>query len=89
MTGLIDTLERDGFVRRENVPDDRRMMLVRLTAKGRRFLERILPEYFRRVAAVMGRLSVAERKTLVSLLAKIEQAVPEIQVNPPARATEV
>ena len=37
----------------------------------------------------MGRLTGAERKTLVSLMAKIQQAVPEIQVNPPARATEV
>jgi DNA-binding MarR family transcriptional regulator len=88
MTGLIDTLERDGFVKREHVPDDRRMMLVRLTAEGRSFLERLLPDYFRRIAAVMSRLTEAERKTLVVLMGKIEQAVPEILVDPQARAPE-
>jgi len=85
MTGLVDTLERDGFVRRENAPDDRRMMLVRLTDRGRTFLDDILPEYFRRIAAVMARLSESERKTLVALMGKIERAVPEICAEPPAR----
>ncbi len=76
MTGLIDTLERDGLVRRTHAPDDRRMLLVQLTAKGRRYLEGILPEYFRRIAAVMGRLSVTDRHTLVGLMGKIEQNLP-------------
>src|SRR3954470_19155236 len=39
MTGLIDTLERDGFVKREPDPNDRRMMSVRLTPEGDRFLK--------------------------------------------------
>lgn len=84
MTGLIDTLERDGFVRRENAPGDRRMMLVRLTAHGRLFLEGLLPDYFRRIAALMSRLTESERKTLVALMGKIDQAVPEIAAGPPA-----
>ena len=76
MTGLIDTLERDGFVKREPAPGDRRMMLVRLTGKGRSFIARILPEYFCRIATVMGRLTETERKTLVSLMGKIQQGIP-------------
>ena len=43
------------------------MMLVRLTAEGRGYFDEILPDYFRRVAAVMSQLTAAERKTLVSL----------------------
>jgi DNA-binding MarR family transcriptional regulator len=76
MTGLIDTLERDGLVHRENAPDDRRMMRVRITAKGRKFVEGILPEFFRGIAAVMGRLTIADRKCLVGLMAKIQQNIP-------------
>jgi DNA-binding MarR family transcriptional regulator len=87
MTGLIDTLERDGFVKREHAPDDRRMMQVRLTAKGTAFLERILPGYFRRIAAVMGRLTEAERKTLVVLMGKIQQTMPSIRAGPPRKST--
>ena len=78
MTGLIDTLERDGFVRRENAPEDRRMMLVRITARGRKFVEGILPEFFRAIAAIMGRLSAGDRRTLVGLMGKIQENLPVV-----------
>lgn len=71
MTGLIDTLERDGLVKREPDPKDRRMMSVRLTAKAERFLRDLLPSHFRVMNALMHALSEPERKTLVRLLAKI------------------
>ncbi len=73
MTGLIDTLERDGFVKREPDPDDRRMMSVRLTTKAEEFLRNFLPEHFRITAQLMRTLTEAERKTLVQLLNKISQ----------------
>jgi len=73
MTGLIDTLERDGFVKRESDPDDRRMMPVKLTPKGRKLLEDILPGHFRIMSGIMGSLSETERKTMVRLLNKILQ----------------
>ena len=71
MTGLIDTLERDGFVKREPDPVDRRMMSVRLTANAEQFLKDFLPGHFRTTAKLMSTLSEAERKTLVRLLTKI------------------
>ena len=73
MTGLVDTLERDGFVKREPDPDDRRMMSVRLTARGEKFLLQFLPGHFRITSRVMSTLSETERKTLVRLLTKIQQ----------------
>ncbi len=73
MTGLIDTLERDGFVKRDHDLDDRRMMSVRLTPKAEEFLQRFLPEHFKIMAAIMASLTEAERKSLVRLLAKITQ----------------
>lgn len=71
MTGLIDTLERDGFVRRAADAHDRRMMRICLTPKARNFLRQILPDHFRRMASVMSGLTESERKTLVKLLNKI------------------
>ena len=73
MTGLIDTLERDGLVKRDPDPNDRRMMSVTLTPKARALMEEILPAHFQRMAALMKPLSEAERKTLVELLSKIRQ----------------
>lgn len=72
MTGLIDTLERDGLVKREPDPDDRRMMSVLLTAKGERFLHSFLPDHFKVIAELMSPLSETERKTLVRILTKVQ-----------------
>ena len=87
ITGLIDTLERDGLVKREHTLDDRRMMLVRLTAEGRGYFDKILPDYFRCVAAVMSQLTPDERKTLVSLMGKIQQSLPAICAGPLPKST--
>jgi MarR family transcriptional regulator, organic hydroperoxide resistance regulator len=38
-TGLVDRIEERGFVERIRVPSDRRVVLVRITAGGRRLLE--------------------------------------------------
>ncbi len=82
MTGLVDTLERDGLVRREPDLVDRRMMSVHLTAKGRALLDAILPTHFQRMAALMQTLSEAERRTLVQLLGKVrEQAATHFPVE--------
>ncbi len=91
MTGLLDTLERDGFVRREPDPKDRRMMSVRLTRAGQEFLSKFLPEHFRRTSALMAGLTEQERKVLVHLLVKILQgtaAVAAPQTRPTASAAK-
>jgi DNA-binding MarR family transcriptional regulator len=40
VTGVVDTLERDGLVVRERGTDDRRVVRVRLTKEGRRRLDK-------------------------------------------------
>lgn len=76
ITGLVDGLERDGQVRREDSEEDRRVSLISLTSLGQQLIENILPNYFTRLAALMGELSIAERKTLVSLLTKVHAGLP-------------
>ncbi len=71
MTGLVDTLERAGFVTRTPHPEDRRMMSVELTKRGTKLLANIMPEHFRRMAWLMELLSESERKTFVRLLTKV------------------
>ncbi len=73
MTGLVDTLERDGLVKREPDPADRRAISIRLTAKGEKFLDEFLPGHFKTIAELMTPLSEPERKSLVRLLGKIQQ----------------
>lgn len=71
ITGLLDTLERDGFVRRQPDPSDRRQMSVHLTPKGQGFMHDILPGHFRLITQLMGNLSTHEQQTLSRLLTKV------------------
>ncbi len=73
ITGLIDTLERDGFVARNADPDDRRIIHVVLTGAGRAFIGKMLPDYFRCVSAIIEPLDASEQRTLVQLLQKIQR----------------
>jgi len=82
MTGLVDTLERDGLVKREPDPVDRRMMSVTLTPRGRESLAAVLPPHFQLMAALMHPLTEPERKTLVRLLGKIVSRAAELRPTP-------
>ena len=43
VTGLIDRLEKSGYVKRSDHPNDRRVYLVYLTEKGNRVADKALP----------------------------------------------
>ncbi len=79
MTGLLDTLEKDGLISRQDHPEDRRMYTVRLTPKARQLLEGMLPDHYRRLSALMAPLSEAERTTLRELLAKVASGIPALR----------
>ena len=43
VTGLIDRLEKSGYVKRSDHPDDRRVYLIYLTDKGNKVANKALP----------------------------------------------
>ena len=75
MTGLIDTLEKDGMVIRRAHPEDRRTIHVRLTPKGRSFLNKTLPKYFESVTSIIEPLNQTGQRQLVRLLQKIQRGL--------------
>ncbi len=77
MTGLINTLAKDGLVTKVPHKDDRRMMCIDLTDHARQVLTKMLPDHFREMAWLLQPLTEAERKTLVALLTKIQQRAAE------------
>lgn len=86
MTGLIDTLERDGLVVRKPDPRDRRRMSVHMTARGETVLRGVLPSHFRLMADLLRPLSEGERKALVRLLTKVARR-PAGRRRRPSRAS--
>lgn len=79
VTGLIDSLERDGHVVRQSSHEDRRVTPIALTASGEELAQRLMAERTDRTQTLMRRLSVGERSTLVSLLAKLRDGLPEFR----------
>ena len=76
ITGLLDGLERDGLVRRGNSPDDRRKIIVKITPKAARLLDRFLPAHLRRIRSLFSGFSKADLRDLPRLLKKIREALP-------------
>jgi DNA-binding MarR family transcriptional regulator len=75
MTGLLDTLERDGYVQRTLDREDRRSMRVESTAKCREALQRVLPGYFRLVSAISATFTEEEREEFGRLTRKLQDGL--------------
>lgn len=64
VTGIVDGLEKAGLVRRGTDPENRRSQTVALTPKGRRAIDEVAPDHFRRLAAAARTFSKQELVTL-------------------------
>lgn len=73
LIALLDQLERDGLVRREPDPSDRRARIVRITAKGRRRYEAAAADIRTMEEELLGPLTAAEREALLSALPRLAQ----------------
>jgi DNA-binding MarR family transcriptional regulator len=75
VTGLLDSLEARGLVRRRPHPEDRRMQLVELTGAGAELLERVKREHAAGQRQLLGCFDEREQETLTRLLAKLQAHV--------------
>ncbi len=79
ITGMVDRLERDGYVTREDHPTDRRVTRARLTPKGRRFLAQVAPLQEAWGERAFARFSAREKETLLALIDRCIQSVQETE----------
>jgi DNA-binding MarR family transcriptional regulator len=75
VTGLLDSLEKPGFVRRLRHPTDRRSIVVEITDEGLSVLAQVRTLIPRNERAWMGTLSEAELATYISLLHRVQDAL--------------
>lgn len=71
ITGLVDGLERDGFVLRQGGQADRRKIAVTLTAKGKAVAGRLFKEHAAWIGSLFEGLSSTEQRQLGGLLTKV------------------
>jgi DNA-binding MarR family transcriptional regulator len=73
ITGLIDRLERGGFVARRRCTEDRRVIFVEITAKGRDVLGRLDKPLLDLHEQLMGHLSEKDLRELIRLLETVRE----------------
>ncbi|MEI8234431.1 MAG: MarR family transcriptional regulator [Verrucomicrobiota bacterium] len=83
MTGLLDTLEKDGLISREPDSQDRRTTHIQLTERGRARMETMVPECFQAISRVVSPLTKSERKEFVRLLQKIQEGLMRAPAQAP------
>ena len=77
ITSLIDRMESAGLVKRTPAAEDRRLNIIKLTAKGINKLAKIEPAYAKGVKKVMSALSSSQQNRLIKLLEKVREKVDE------------
>lgn len=71
ITGLTDQLVNDGWVEREQSPDDRRAYVLRLSSAGRSAFAHMAATHEGWLVELLGGLNSAERSTLHGLLGRL------------------
>ena len=71
VSGIVDRLSRDGYVRRLPHPSDRRQILVEVTAKGQAFIRDFQSVIRHRWEEVLRPLSSAERRAFYEIVTKL------------------
>ncbi len=79
VTGLLKGVERAGLALRRPCREDRRAVVVALTAKGRRLIDSVAPGRLARISALMGGLSAPEKKEFTRLLDAVRERIPEFR----------
>jgi MarR family transcriptional regulator, organic hydroperoxide resistance regulator len=77
VTGIIDRMEREGLVTRERSREDRRVVFIRLTNKGRKLAEDVPVEPWEIFRSALESLTASETRDLVKILGKVARRVRE------------
>lgn len=78
MTRIGDALVKRGLILRAASPEDRRRVQIRITASGRRFVQKMLPTLFPRVSAMFRGFSGTEKAQLSRLLRKLAHNLDQL-----------
>ena len=75
VTGLVERLVQSGHIKRFPLPADRRVQIVKLTAKGQTHFSRMAVAHESWIAELFGRLSAKDVGELIRGLGKLKDSV--------------
>lgn len=83
VTGLIDRLERRGYVRRINSTDDRRRVLLALTDEGRNAAESVSKQLREEMSSALSSFSPRELEQLDEVLTRLRPVATDLERSVP------
>ncbi len=75
ITGLVDRLEKQVFVKRVRSSEDRRKIVVKITEEGTKCVENTIKDYTVWLEKLMEILELSEKQQMVYLLQKIQNNI--------------
>lgn len=75
LTRLVDKLVDKSLVERRSDPQDRRVVRVRLTERGKEIIRRVEKEKKRRIVSILRRLSNEEAENLLTIMRIIHDRI--------------
>ena len=81
VTGIVDRLVKQGLVSRQENPEDRRMLRLRVTDKGEAILTSLREETISSMSEVLARMSIEELSSLARGLSSLVKAASSTEEN--------
>jgi len=76
LTMVVGNLEKSGLAERHRSPQDKRVLIVALTSKGRKLMRGLFPQHARAIVSLMAALDDKEQQHLRELLRRLAKRTP-------------
>lgn len=85
VTGVVDRLERDNYVKRQASPTDRRVQHISLEEKGKKKFQEMASVHEQWVEGLLGDLSLDDLDNLLDILKKTRSSVTRNSAKEPTK----
>ena len=85
VSGIANQLDAEGLINRSPLPDNRRTVLVKLTAKGKRSFNRMAEEHEAWIIELLGGLPKTDVDALMGLLQQVKIGAQRVSDSTMAR----
>lgn len=73
MTSMADRMERDGYLRRVPDSEDRRIVRIRMTPKGKNIVKKMKEKRRKGLISILGKITDEEKESLLKIMTKIAE----------------
>ena len=80
-TGIIGRMEKNGLIERTRSAEDKRIVLITFSEKGRAQFQKLVDELMSYGVRILGELTASEMKLVESMMAKVKKVLKEEKVQ--------